>query len=295
MTKDLNSYPVWTAIISPMNEDGTIDYESYEKLLREQAGAGNAVVILGSTGESLNISEQERRDILDFALSLKLDIPYMVGVGGSDTEGQRKWIEYLNTLDVDAYLVPVPMYAKPGVHGQYGWFKTLLDAADRPCMLYNVPGRTAKPIELEALRMLGEHPRFWAIKESSASEEDFAAIRDAAPHAHMMSGDDPMLPAFAPLGAKGVVSVAANAWPKATHVYAEQCLAGTLKERDLWQDATESLFVASNPVPVKALLADQERIKTPIVRTPLSEKDMTQFERVRQADENIQTWMEQQA
>lgn len=294
MSKDINVYPVWTAIISPMNQNGTIDYESYEKLLREQEAAGNAITILGSTGEALNISEEERRDILDFALSLELSVPMMCGVGGSYTEGQRQWIEYLNTLELDAYLIPVPMYAKPGIHGQHEWFKTLLDAAAKPCMIYNVPGRTAKPIELEMLKLLGEHENFWAIKEASGSEDDFSAIRDAAPHARMMSGDDPMLPQFAKLGAKGVVSVAANAWPEATKRYAEQCIDETLKSAELWVDATESLFVASNPVPVKALLSEMGRIQTAVVRSPLSEKDMVELPRALEANQLIADWLAQQ-
>ena len=133
--KDIGSYIVWTAIITPMDEDGSLDLESFEKILRRQEAAGNAITILGSTGEALNIDESERKQILDFALGLKLKVPIMVGVGGINLHEQTKWIEYLNGLEVDAYLLVVPLYAKPGVHGQYGWFKHLLDTSKRPCML----------------------------------------------------------------------------------------------------------------------------------------------------------------
>src|SRR3990167_2752445 len=127
--KDINSYQVWTAIVTPMSTDGSIDYDSFTTVLKEQEKADNAITILGSTGEALNIDEPERKEILDFALGLKLDVPLMVGVGGNNLKAQTDWVEYLNKLDFAAYLLVVPHYAKPGVHGQYGWFKALLDVA----------------------------------------------------------------------------------------------------------------------------------------------------------------------
>lgn len=293
--KDIDSYLVWTAIITPMNEDSSIDYGSFTSLLHEQAAAGNAITILGSTGEALNIDEAERKEILEFALSLKLNVPIMVGVGGINLHTQLEWIEYLNGLAVDAYLLVVPLYAKPGIYGQHGWFKALLDAAQKPCMLYNVPGRTAKKLEFETVKMLNGHPNFWAIKEASGSEEEFSKYVAATPGAHIMSGDDPMLPAFAKLGAKGVVSVAGNAWPVATHEFAKQCIEGTFKDHDIWSKATAALFCASNPIPVKALLHDQGRIKTPELRLPLSKEDMTDIEIVREANASVETWLTQQS
>lgn len=294
MTKDINAYQVWTAIITPMNADGTVDYESFEKLLNEQQAAGNAITILGSTGESLNIDESERKEILNFALGLNLEVPIMVGVGGINLNQQKEWVVYLNTLNLDCYLLVVPLYAKPGVHGQYGWFKALMDKAEKPCMLYNVPGRTAMKLELQTIEMIKTHERFWAIKEASGSEEEFSRYAEAAPNARMMSGDDPMLPAFAKLGAKGVVSVAANAWPEAVHEFARQCVASSFNDNDIWYQATKALFCASNPIPVKALLHDQGRIKTPEVRLPLSARDMPNIEIVRQANSSIETWFKNQ-
>ncbi len=289
--KDIASYPVWTAIITPMNLDGSVDYDSFATLLRAQATAGNAITILGSTGEALNLSEDERKQILDFAIELTLDVPLMVGVGGIHLDTQLEWIHYLNTLALSCYLLVVPLYAKPGVHGQYGWFKALMDAADKPCMLYNVPGRAAKNLEVETVKMLVGHPNFWAIKEASGSEEEFSKYAAAATNVQMMSGDDPMLPAFAKLGAKGVVSVAGNVWPEATHKIAQQCLDGTFRDPQLWADATNALFCASNPIPVKALLHSLGKIKSPELRLPLSSRDMVSTETVKKADNQIKEWL----
>lgn len=292
MSKDINAYKVWTALITPMNDDGSVDWESLEKILRQQETAGNALTMLGSTGEALNIDEEEKKKILELALGLKLSAPIMVGVGGIHLKTQVEWIKYLNTLDVDCYLLVVPLYAKPGVKGQYGWFKTLMDVAEKPCMLYNIPGRTAKNLELETLSMLKDHPNFWGIKEASGSEEDFAEYIKTAPKAQMLSGDDPMLPAFAKLGAKGVVSVASNVWPEATSEYAEQCVNGTFKDNSIWESACEALFCASNPVPVKALMHDLGTIKSAKLRLPLSDKDMPGVEIVREADKAIKAWFQ---
>ncbi|HEX5797404.1 MAG TPA: 4-hydroxy-tetrahydrodipicolinate synthase [Candidatus Saccharimonadales bacterium] len=291
MDKDINKYRVWTAIITPMNDDGTIDYASFEKILKRQESAGNAITILGSTGEALNLDEAEKKQILDFVLQLKLSVPLMAGVGGINLNTQLEWIKYLNTLELDCYLPVVPLYAKPGVHGQYGWFKALLDTADKPCMLYNVPGRTAKNLELETVSMLKDHKNFWAIKEASGSEKEFAKYAKAAPNAHMMSGDDAMLPAFSKLGAKGVVSVAANVWPEATDLIAGQCIKGVFKDTSLWRTATEALFCASNPVPVKALMHDLGQIDSPKLRLPLSDQDMPKLDIVRRANSSIEKWL----
>lgn len=295
MSKDINKYRVWTAIVTPMNDDSSVDYESFEGLLKNQNEAGNAITILGSTGEALNLDLDERKQILDFAIGLNLDIPLMVGVGGINLNEQSEWVEYLNGLNVDAYLLVVPLYAKPGVHGQYGWFKHLLDLSSKPCMLYNVPGRTAKNLEIETVKMLIDHSNFWAIKEASGSEKDFAEYAKAAVGKKMMSGDDLLLPEFARLGAEGVVSVASNVWPGATKKYADQCVERSFNDETIWKPAIEALFSASNPIPAKALLKEQGKINSSVLRLPLSIKDMGDTEELKSADKNISEWFNQQS
>lgn len=292
--KDLSAYPVWTAVVTPMAADGNVDYDDLKSVLQAQAAAGNAITILGSTGEALNIDESEKKQILEFAIDLKLGVPLMVGVGGINLNTQLEWIDYLNTLEVDNYLLVVPLYAKPGAEGQYGWFKALLDRANKPCTLYNVPGRTAAKMSLTAVQKLSGHPNFWGIKEASGSEAEFAEYSKAAPKAVMLSGDDALLPAFARLGAKGVISVAANVWPAATHEVAKQCLEGTFKDGEFWSKATEALFCVSNPVPVKALMSDLGQIKTPELRLPLSSKDMPDIAVARDEDAAVEQWLAKQ-
>jgi 4-hydroxy-tetrahydrodipicolinate synthase len=296
MPKNLNEYPLWTAIVTPMNEDSSVDYTSFEKILKEQEAAKNAVVILGSTGEALNLGKDETKKILEFGLGLKLKVPVMTGIGGIQQKETLEYVRYLNTLDLDAYLVVTPLYAKPGEFGQTEWFKAILDLANKPCMLYNVPGRTAVKMNFKAVENLKDHKNFWAIKEASGSPEDFAKYKKAAPNARMYSGDDGLLVDFKPHGCVGLVSVAANSWPQETHAYVINTLEGklTTTEADLWKKACDTLFIAANPVPVKNLMHAQGKIKTKVLRAPLDHRDLADNTPVLEADKNVKNWMKEQ-
>ncbi len=291
---NVSNYSLWTAVVTPFLEDGTVDYKSLEILLRDQEKAQNGIVILGSTGEALNLEAEEKKEILKFTLNLKLTVPLMAGVGGINLRETKEWIKYLETLSLHAYLLVTPLYAKPGKFGQYEWFKALLDASTRPCMLYNVPGRTAVALNFDTVAMLKDHPRFWAIKEASGSVFDFKRYQECAPNAAMYSGDDSMTPIFASFGAKGLVSVASNVWPNETKEYVRQSLAKILVDSELWKECSDSLFIASNPVPVKALLHHLGKIKTNLMRAPLDHRDLKDLKPVVVAHESIQGWYKDQ-
>src|SRR5690606_19262348 len=156
-----------------------------------------------------------------------------------------------------AFLLVTPHYAKPGPAGQYEWFKALMDHSNLPCMLYNVPGRTAVPMAMEAVTRLNTHKNFWAIKEASGSVDKFKEYLKAAGGKPVFCGDDALMPDFALAGSCGLVSVAGNAWPKETNLYIDQCLKKTFDAKELWTKASNSLFVASNPVPVKRLMFER--------------------------------------
>ncbi len=291
---DINQTPLWSAVITPMNEDGSIDFDSLQAVLEAQNDAGNGILILGSTGEALNIDEKEAKEVLEFACRLKRNVPLMCGIGGINLKSTLNWTEYLNTLNIDCYLVVTPLYAKPGDIGQYNWFKSILDCAKKPCMLYNVPSRTGKDMSLSAVEKLSHHQNFWAIKEASGSVEKFEQyVKACGGNQAVYSGDDALLPDFTKVGAKGLVSVAANSWPKATHMYTRMCLDNSLSSEDIemWKEATESLFVASNPIPVKWLMAHDNQIKCANLRAPLCLDDMCEVDRVKKNHHNIEQWI----
>ncbi|MBF0359770.1 MAG: 4-hydroxy-tetrahydrodipicolinate synthase [Oligoflexia bacterium] len=287
----LDIWPVWTAVVTPFTNDNSVDLDSMSKLLRMQEQAKNAILLLGSTGEALTLSFEEKKEILENAISMKLKVPLMVGVGGINIEDTVKWVDYLETIAVDCYLMVTPLYAKPGAIGQQEWFFRLLNRSSRPSMLYNIPGRTGCALSLKAIQQLESHANFWAVKEASGSTAEFHNYRQATPTISYYSGDDGMMPHFALSGAVGLVSVASNVWPSATHKYVQLCKEGHFSNiLPTWKIASDSLFTVSNPVPVKALMHELGYIRTPLMRPPLSHLDLESREKLIKANELIVEW-----
>lgn len=294
MNSNHRTNPLWTALVTPLTVEGEVAYEDLEHILREQESAGNGVVILGSTGEGLNLSEQQRRSIISFASSLDLQMPVVAGVGGYQLENQLEWMDFLETENLDGYLMVTPIYAKPGAKGQQHWFKSLMDRASRPCMLYNIPGRAGTSLNSRALEQLVDHPRFWTVKESSGSTEHFQQYQKILGDRPLYSGDDALLPDFAPYGAVGVVSVAGNAWPKAARLFSRLILNGEVDQQEIafWKEASLALFSAPNPVPTKALLKEEKRITADTFRPPLHRDDLESMDKVLKASSDMQQWYE---
>ena len=287
---DLNNTKLWTALVTPFNDDLTVDFDSLKNLVQEQVESNNGLLILGSTGEALNIGLADRKKIVEYVLSLNPNVPVMIGVGGHNLADTKAWVHYLETLNINAYLMVTPLYAKPGDQGQYQWFKTLMDEVSKPVMLYNVPGRTGTSLSLEAVSKLKDHKNYWAIKEASGSVEKFKEYLATSGNKPVYCGDDGLMPDFALNGASGLVSVASNVWPAATHTYVDQCLAKSFDAKQLWEEAANSLFIASNPVPAKAILKAQNRIKNNIMMPPLSSDDLTDLSPVEAAHTNVTNW-----
>jgi 4-hydroxy-tetrahydrodipicolinate synthase len=286
-------YPLWTAVVTPMFPDGSIDFDGLKNLLEFQAKTNLGVVLLGSTGEGLSLGLEEKKRVLEFAVGLELKIPLMVGIPGFDLTQTLEWIDYCETLPISAYLMVVPLYSKPGPKGQELWFKSLMDKATRPCMLYNIPSRSGTFLHLETVKSLSFHPNFWAIKEASGSPEKFKEYVKQAPKIMVYSGDDELTPAFAPLGAKGLISVASNVWPRETALYVNYCLKGkSALTSPVWGQACKALFMATNPIPVKALLHLRGMIAHSSVRLPLSDLDLGETDTLEKADRLIREWYE---
>lgn len=246
---------------------------------------------MGSTGEGLALDSGDKKSIIETATSLNIDIPIMAGVGGFNLRSQIEWLELCHDYEVDSFLLVTPLYAKPDVKGQISWFKSLLNAAERPCMLYNVPSRTGVELYPEVLRELVGHPNLFAIKEASGSIMKYQKLRRESPGLAFYSGDDSMTPYFTMAGCEGLVSVVANVWPEATHRYVEWCLDGRGPELvPIWQECIEQLFSASNPIPAKVLLKEKEWIKTDAMRPPLTPEDLKTLESLLEADDKIADW-----
>lgn len=291
---NVKDYSLWTALITPFNEDLSVDYDSLKSLIAEQEAAGNGLLILGSTGEALNIDLKTKKDIIKFVQELSPKSPVMAGVGGHNLNETKAWVQWLETQNVDAYLLVVPIYAKPGVVGQTEWFRSLMDLVSKPVMLYNVPGRTGKELELDAVRALKEHKNFWGIKEASGSVEKFKQYLEASGNVMVYCGDDGLFPSFADAGSCGLISVASNTWPKQTNLYVKQSLDKTLEAKSMWEASANSLFTASNPIPAKRLLSKENRIKSDALMPPLSALDLSDDSAVMEANKNVNEWFNAQ-
>ncbi len=294
--QDLNKHVVWTAVVTPLLADGKVDYASLEGLLRKQEAAGNGIVLLGSTAEALNLASADKNEIVRFATKLNLQTSMILGIGGHQLEEQLNWMKFGADHAFDGYLLVTPLYAKPGPTGQTKWFEALMNASGKPCMLYNVPGRSAVAMHPDVLKNLAGHQNLWSLKEASGSVEKYSQFRQAAPKLTIYSGDDALLPFFVPMGCAGVVSVAGNVWPAETRRYAELSLAQEFeKVFPLWEKASNSLFLASNPLPVKALLAHKGWIKTATMQAPLHHDDFKQVGVLAELDQQVQQWHKENA
>lgn len=292
--RDLNACQLWTALVTPFLENNQIDFDSLKQVATVQAQAGNGILLLGSTGEGLALTSDEQLSIIEFVCDLQLNTPLMVAVGGYNLAEQVSWINRCNALNVDSYLLATPLYAKPGVVGQTQWFKALLDAAKYPCMLYNVPSRSGVEIPIATMQNLQDHPNCWAMKEASGDLNKFLDYRKNCPDIAIYSGEDAMMPYLVPAGVKGLVSVCANAWPVATKLYVEQCLAGQTQGMfPLWNNAVDALFCVANPIPVKVLMHHNEAISTSVLRPPLTHLELTDNSELLAFDEQIAQWLTQ--
>ena len=288
---NLNDYSLWTALVTPFDQHGDVDYNTLTKLVSDQEAAHNGILLLGSTGEGLALTLKEQQAIVEHVCQLKPAVPLMVAVGGSNLKQQIEWVNYCNTLPIHSFLLGSPLYAKPGAIGQTHWFESLLNASVHPCMLYNVPGRSAVSIPTATIQNLQNNKNLWALKEASGSIAQFEAYRQAAPNLAIYSGDDALMPYFAQAGAKGLVSVAANAWPVQTHEFVKRSLSGQYPNLFAqWSSAINSLFAVANPIPVKVLMHLQGRLSSPQLRPPLTHLELTQTDCITTANNTILSW-----
>jgi len=291
----MEKFPLWTAIITPMDYDGKIDYESFESIIRKQEEANNGVLFFGSTGEGLNLTSTEKREVITFVKKLDLKVPIMAGLGGHDLSSQISFIQYCDEVGVDAFLLVTPIYAKPGKAGQLAWFKELMSQTKTKCMVYNVPSRTGVHLNPEVpAQLFKEFDNYMGLKEASGDVEKFKAFRDAAPAAPLYCGDDSLIKEFTDEGAIGLVSVASNAWPKQTHKFLELHLNKQLDSVFTdWIAQADLFFDAPSPIPVKTLMQHKGWITTNTVRLPLSTEDLKveTEEALLEADRKINLWI----
>jgi len=270
------------AIVTPFRNDGSIDFKSLGKLL-EHIINGNAdyIVVLGTTGESVTLSKDEKRALVSFTIEYASGKkPVIVGVGGNNTQDVVNSIGLFEYDSIDAVLSVSPYYNKPSQEGLFQHFKAISQSSPVPLILYNVPGRTGSNMcASTTVRLAKEFDNIIAVKEASGNLNQIMEIIKNKPDDFLViSGDDALTLPMISLGASGAISVIANAFPSEFSSMVRSALNGDYQEAKKYQyllfDMITALFEEGSPSGIKAVLSIlrliQNNLRLPL--TPVSEK-----------------------
>lgn len=246
------------ALVTPMTDDGAVDQVALERLVEWHIAEGtDAIVAVGTTGESATLDEEEHCHTIRRVVEIVNGrIPVIAGTGANSTSEAISLTQCAKTAGADACLLVTPYYNKPTQEGLYQHHKAIAEAVDIPQILYNVPGRTAVDMQPETIVRLSSISNIIGVKEATGDLARIEKLRAEVPADFAIySGDDATAREAMLLGADGDISVTANVAPKAMH---EMCQAALNKDADAAAsiDANlsglhKSLFVESNPIPVK--------------------------------------------
>lgn len=263
------------ALVTPMHEDGSIDYASLRNLLDWHIAEGtDCIGVVGTTGESPTVSVEEHCEIIRVTVEhVRGRIPVMAGAGGNSTREAIELTRYAKEVGADCVLSVVPYYNKPSQEGIYQHFKAIVEAVDTPIVLYNVPGRTVADMQPETTLRLAQLPGVVAVKEATGNIERAAWLIKHVPAGFSIySGDDSTAVALMLLGGHGNVSVTANVAPRAMHELCVAAMAGQVREATAIHmrllSLHKNLFCEPSPAPTKWALAQLGRCKNTL-RLPL--------------------------
>jgi len=250
------------ALVTPMHDDGSVDYPSLRKLVDWHIAEGtDCIGVVGTTGESPTVDVQEHHEIIRVAVEqAKGRVPIMAGCGANSTAEAIELAKYARKIGADWQLQVVPYYNKPTQEGQYRHFRAIAEAVDLPMVLYNVPGRTVADLLHDTVLRLAQVPGIVGIKEATGNIERAQwLIRDLPQGFAVYSGDDPTAVALMLCGGQGNVSVTANVAPRLMHQLCVAAVAGDAEKAMEIQRRLlplhRQLFVEANPIPVKWAMA----------------------------------------
>lgn len=268
------------AIVSPMHEDGSLDFDAYRKLIDWHVAEGTAAIVaVGTTGESPTVDVDEHVELIRVAVEHSAGrVPVIAGTGGNSTREAIELTEHAKKVGAQGTLQVVPYYNKPTQEGMYRHFRAVAEAVGLPMIVYNVPGRTVADLSNETTLRLAQVPGIVGLKDATGDIARGSALLAALPgHFAVYSGNDDSALALMAMGGHGIISVTANVAPGQVARMCELALAGD------WAGALAinrkllplhfDLFVEPNPVPVKWALAEMGRIRGGIrlPMIPLSE------------------------
>jgi len=263
------------AIVSPMHEDGTLDFEALRRLIDWHVDEGsNGIVIVGTTGESPTVDPEEHVELVRVAVqAARGRVPLIAGTGGNSTREAIELTTHAKRVGANASLQVVPYYNKPPQEGLYRHFRAVAEAVDLPLILYNVPGRTVADLSAETTVRLAQIPGIVGLKDATGDLARAADLLRRLPQQFALySGNDDSALALLLLGGRGVISVTANVAPRLMRELCDAALAGEVARARAINARLMPLhlrlFLEPNPIPVKWALHRMGRIESGI-RLPL--------------------------
>lgn len=269
-------YGTGVALVTPFTETLEVDFKALKKLLQHTAKGVDYYVVMGTTGEAATCSEEEKNAVLEFVKDNNVNnLPIVYGIGGNNTHHVIDSIKETDFRGVTALLSVSPYYSKPPQEGIIRHFTAIADQSPVPVILYNIPARTSSNLTAETTLRLAQHENIIGTKEASGNLEQCMRISKNMPKDFLLlSGDDMQTVAMYSIGAKGVISVLANAYPKIFAKIKEHAFAGNYDSasKQLFKllEINSPMYAEGNPVGVKYLLEVLGVCKS-FVRLPLME------------------------
>ena len=266
---------VGVALVTPFNEDLSVDFESLTKLVEYNIENGtNYLVVLGTTAEAATLSSDEKKQVVEHIIKVNNKrLPLVLGIGGNNTLEVKQQIEETDLSDFTAVLSVSPYYNKPNQEGLYQHYKALASTG-KNIIIYNVPSRTGQNVEAETtLRLAKEFPNLFLIKEASPNILQYFDILRKKPEGfNLVSGDDEFTLPVTLAGGNGVISVIGQGYPKEFSTMVQLAFEGKVKEayeiHNKLVDITRLIFAEGNPCGIKVVLAEKGLIKN-YLRLPL--------------------------
>lgn len=265
------------ALVTPFTKDLKVDFEALQELVNFNIENGtNYLVINGTTGESATITKEEKQQIIDCIVKVNAKrVPLVLGIGGNNTATVVEELQTRDLSEIDGILSVAPYYSKPTQEGFYQHYKAIANATEKPIILYNVPGRTAKNMEASTtLRLAKDFKNIVAVKEAGNNQQQYySLIKDKPEDFLIISGDDDLALGVTLAGGSGVISVIGQAFPAEFSKMIKLGLEGNNKEafkiHYQLMDAIDLIFEENNPAGIKTVLQElqicENHVRLPLV------------------------------
>lgn len=265
----------YTALITPFNEDGSVDFDAFRDLIENQIAQGiSGILPVGTTGESPTLTHKENLKVVEEAIKIAAGrVPVIAGTGSNSTSEAIEMTKIAKEMGADASLQVVPYYNKPTQEGIYQHFTAIADECDLPIIVYNIKGRSGVNVETDTLMRLAEHKNIVGVKEASGDLAQMMDVINRKPKDFcVLVGDDNIIFPFVALGGDGVISVISNILPGKVEKLIDLTKKGKIEEaRELHYELLplcKGMFIETSPIPVKCALSMLGKCKE-IYRLPL--------------------------